>query len=89
MRHGIHLTSYDKSNKAGELEEDSVRRPALPYKGDSDSTGDMWAGGGGMPNQKKPPISDRPPSRYSNHSKVFKKSIRILTSIGKIFKIFA
>ena len=72
MRHGIHLTSYDKSNKAGELEEDSVRRPALPYKGDSDSTGDMWAGGGGggTPNQKKPPISDRPPSRYSNHSKV-------------------
>jgi len=59
LRHGIHLTSYDKSNKAGELEEDSVRRPALAYKGDSDSTGDMWGG----PTPHKPPKSDRPPSR--------------------------
>ena len=55
LRHGIHLTSYDKGNKAGGLDVDSVRRPALPYKGDSDSTGDLWS--------SKPPKPVNPPSR--------------------------
>jgi len=68
LRHGIHLTSYDKSNKAGGIEEDSVRRPALPYKGDSDSTGDFWSA--------KPPKPDRPPSRTRKSSRRFSSSER-------------
>jgi hypothetical protein len=60
VRHGIHLSSYDKNNAKGAVLDESVTmRPAITYRSDdqSDSTAtpprDHWS------NNKKPPKPDR------------------------------
>jgi len=79
VRHGIHLSSHDKSNAKGGVLDDSTMRPAITYRSDdqSDSTAtpprDIWS------NNKKPPKPDRRQSA-SRKNDTYRRSMRYSSS---------
>ena len=77
VRHGIHLSSHDKSN--AKAMEDTTMRPAITYRSDdqSDSTAtpprDIWS------NNKKPPKPDRKQSAARKNDN-YRRSMRYSSS---------
>ena len=79
VRHGIHLSSHDKSNAKGGVLDDTTMRPAITYRSDdqSDSTAtpprDVWS------SNKKPPKPDRRQSA-SRKNDNYRRSMRYSSS---------
>ena len=79
VRHGIHLSSHDKSNAKGGVIDDTTMRQAITYRSDdqSDSTAtpprDIWG------SNKKPPKPDRRQSSARKNDN-YRRSMRYSSS---------
>jgi len=80
VRHGIHLSSHDKSNAKGGAINDTTMRPAITYRSDdqSDSTAtpprEVWGS-----SNKKPPKPDRRQSSARKNEN-YRRSMRYSSS---------